>query len=157
MQAPDTPESQARKRQTTRPYVGGAATVVFMLTIGASWLTGPHPVRGEQSSSTKPAVAQSDTASQRFARDIWPLLTRPDASCVACHTKSNPSQLHLTADAQSSYRQLLSEGRLDLHNPSSLLARISSTDPGQRMPPTGMPAWSEADKTRLREFMGTLA
>jgi len=156
MQDPNLPKSQTRKRQNNRPYVAGAATTLFMLLLGASWLT-PHPVQGEQTDLAKPAVAKSDDLSQRFARDIWPLLTRSDASCVACHTKSNPSQLHFPADAQSSYRQLLFEGRLDLHNPSSLLARISSADPGQRMPPAGMAAWSESDKTRLREFMNTLA
>jgi len=156
MQAPNLRKNQTRKRQNNRPYVAGAATTLFLLLIGASWLT-PHPVQGEQTSGAKPAAAKSSDSAQRFARDIWPLLTRSDASCIACHTKSNPSQLHFPADAQSSYRQLLSEGRLDLHNPSSLLARISTTDPGQRMPPTGMPAWSEAEKTRLREFMDALA
>ena len=163
MQDPILSTKQTRKRQNNRPYVVGAATTLFMLLIGTSWLTKPHPVQGEQSGGARPATAKSDESSrhedssQRFARDIWPLLTRPGASCVACHTKSNPSQLHFAADAQSSYRQILPEGRMELHNPSSLLARISSTDPGQRMPPTGMPAWSEADKTRLREFMGALA
>ena len=156
MQALDLSESQKRTRRNTRPYVVGAATTLFVLLLGASWLTEPHPVQGEQGSGARPAAAPGDASARRFARDVWPLLTRPDASCVACHTKANPSQLHFPADAQSSYRQLLSEGRLDLHSPSSLLAHISATDPGQRMPPVGMPAWSEADKTRLREFMAAL-
>ena len=157
MQVSDLPESSARKRRNTRPYVVGTATVAFMLAIGGSWLTKPYPVQGEQAGSVRPAAAQGDALSQRFARDIWPLLTRPDASCAACHTKNNPSQLHFPGDAQSSYRQLLSEGRLDPSSPSSLLARICTADPGQRMPPVGMPPWSEADKTRLQEFMETLA
>ncbi len=156
MQAPGPPKSQERTRRNRRPYVVGAATMLFALLIGTSWLTEPHPVRGEQTSVIKPAPVQGDPTAQWFARDIWPLLTRPDANCVACHTASNPSQLHLPADAQSGYRQLLAEGRLDPRNPSSLLARVCATDPGQRMPPVGMPAWPEADKTRLREFMASL-
>ena len=143
-------------KNQTRRYVAGAATTLFTLLLGVAWMT-PNPVQGQQADGANPSATKGDALSQRFAREVWPLLTRSQASCVACHTQRNPSQLHFPADAQSGYRQLLSEGRLDPHNPSSLLARISSADPGQRMPPTGMPAWSDADKARLRGFMDAVA
>ena len=149
----NTLKNQTRPRKNNRPFVVGAATTVFTLLLGAVWLTKPHPVQGEQAPGATPPAAKDGDLSQRFARDIWPLLTRADANCVACHGKNNPSQLHFPADAESSYRQLLAEGRFDPHNPSSLLARIAATDPGQQMPPTGMHAWSDADKAQLKAFM----
>ena len=142
--------ARTRKPKSPRAYVVGAATTVFTLLLGASWLTVPHPVQGEQG-------AKGTDLSQRFAKDIWPLLTRPDANCVACHGKNNPSQLHFPSDAAGSYRQLLADGRFDPHNPSSLLAHIAATDPGQRMPPMGMPGWSDADKARLQAFMDAVS
>jgi hypothetical protein len=146
-----TPLSQHPRR--TRSVVTGAATTVFLLLLGATWLTQPRSVQGDQAFAAPHVVLTEDNLQKRFTQEIWPLLTRPQASCVGCHTLKNPSQLHFPDDAASSYKQLLSEGRLDPHNPSSLLARIGSTDPVQRMPPAGMPGWTEAEKTRLREFM----
>lgn len=138
-----------------------AFTGVFILLIGWTWLTQPRAVQGEQAPPTKspPAKATPGGSSDlegRFTRDIWPLLSRSQASCVACHTKSNPSQLHFPSDAQSSFRQLVDEGRFDPHSPGALLARITTTDPAQRMPPMGMPAWTSEEKQRLRDFMSAL-
>ncbi|MBV9851734.1 MAG: hypothetical protein JO250_18855 [Armatimonadetes bacterium] len=123
-------------------------------------MTGPRPVQGDQAAAGTPVVsgaADGGDLPRRFTREIWPLLTRPGANCVACHSKGNPSQLHFPADALSSYHQLLTEGRLDPHSPSSLLARVTATDLSQRMPPSGIPAWTEAEKARLRDFMNAVA
>lgn len=132
-------------------------TGAFVLLIGWTWFTQPRPVQGEQATPPKATAGEPSDLEARFTREIWPLLTRSQASCVACHTKSNPSQLHFPADAQSSFRQLVAEGRLDPHSPGSLLARITTADPAQRMPPTGMPGWTEAEQARLRDFMAALA
>ena len=140
-----------------RPRALGALTGVFLLTLGAAWLTQPHPVHGEQARPVPGEQAAAVDLSGRFARDLWPLLTRPGANCVACHGKGSPSQMHLPGDAAGSFRQLLADGRLDAHNPSSLLARVSATDPARRMPPPGMPGWTPAEQARLREFMAALA
>jgi hypothetical protein len=100
-------------------------------------------------------LSDSDTAalSERFQREIWPLLTRANANCVACHNEKNPSQLHFFSDPDSSFKRLFTEGFFDPESPSSILARVSALKPAMRMPPPPAPAWTDAEQATLRAFV----
>jgi hypothetical protein len=106
--------------------------------------------------SSAPNAALPSPMGLRFVKDVWPLLTKPGASCVDCHNAKNPSQLHFPADAASSYQMLLAGGRFKADNPASLLNRVAAPDDARRMPPSGMPGWPEADVAVLRAFMADL-
>ncbi|HLH80003.1 MAG TPA: hypothetical protein VKV29_06940 [Chthonomonas sp.] len=111
--------------------------------------------KGENAAQTKPPSGAGLTPdkiaaySKIFTQQIWPLLKK---DCAPCHMGSNPSQLRLMPDAAATYQLLLTDGHLDPNNPSSLLARVSSTSDTTRMPPPPRHAWSAANIAKLRDF-----
>ncbi|PYI86463.1 MAG: hypothetical protein DME26_08990, partial [Verrucomicrobia bacterium] len=105
------------------------------------------------------ATPNEQLISQRFEKEIWPLLTRETGgkSCVKCHDADNPSELHFFPDTESSYTMLLEKGYLVLDGPDSLLGRILSHNPKKRMPKgKSMKAWPEKDVATLRAFLTDL-
>lgn len=135
-----------RKHSPNRVGLATLTTLVFSSLVGWSVFAQSKP-------AVKPKAALTDATMQaRFEKQVWPLLTRSAANCVACHGKDNPSQLHFPDGAANSYHQMLTEGRLDAHNPASLLARVTATGPG-KMPPAPMPGWSAADIKILRDYV----
>ncbi len=95
------------------------------------------------------------TFSQRFQKDIWRLLTRPESNCVMCHTDKNPSQLHLPKDADTAFKYLLGNNFFDPESPTGLLARINAPKE-RRMPPAPFQAWTEQEIATLNDFIADL-
>jgi hypothetical protein len=96
--------------------------------------------------------AASEALAERFRKEIWPLLTRASGNCVGCHNDKNPSQLHFFNEPDSSFKRLLAEGFFDPDSPTSILARVTASKPGMRMPPPPAPAWTDAEVAALRSF-----
>lgn len=165
MQDPIKEQIRSSFWNRSRSYVASGSTVIMTVVLTAAWLNTSPAVQGDAGSGAARASgslaavrsAAPVDLSDQFTRDIWPLLNKKGASCVACHTARNPSQLHLKPDAVSTYRQLLAEGRFIPGSPTSLLARVSAQDASLRMPPAGLPAWSATDIATLRTFMTAVA
>jgi hypothetical protein len=93
--------------------------------------------------------------SERFQREVWPLLQRGGKDgCVGCHRDGKiVSALHMTGDADKDFRMLLREGFLLKDDAGSLLARVVETDLRRRMPPRKFPGWTAAETKTLRDFV----
>ncbi|MCS6858878.1 MAG: hypothetical protein NZT92_01000 [Abditibacteriales bacterium] len=135
-----------RKREYRRVVLGGLA---FALLVGGwTW--------GAQAPATKLSAGDMKALSQRFQKELWPLLTRPESNCVTCHTDRNPSQLHLPKDADAAFKYLLGNNFFDPDSPTGLLARINAPKE-RRMPPAPFAAWTEREIATLHTFVTDLA
>lgn len=146
-------------REQRRSLPGMALGVTGLLL--AACLTWPNQ-GGGQSKKSKADAAQAMAAyapedvaafSQRFQKDLWPLLSR---NCTGCHTATNPSQLHFTADPEANFKAMLADGHFDPENPASLLARITSPDKSAHMPPEPMKSWTDGEVAVLRAFVNDI-
>jgi hypothetical protein len=95
------------------------------------------------------------TFSQRFQKDLWQLLTRPQSNCVTCHTDKNPSPLHFPKDADTAFKYLLGNNFFDPESPTGLLARINAPKE-RRMPPAPFQPWTEQEIAILNDFIADL-
>jgi len=98
---------------------------------------------------TEDELAQFST---RFKKDLWPLLTRNNNSCVSCHDPEVDSQLHMLEEPDAAFRKLLTEKYFDPQNPSSLHARVKTTEKKKRMPKPPSKAWSDPEMALLKTF-----
>jgi hypothetical protein len=137
----------------------GAWLMTFGLLVASVWGSpyrlSPSPVfgrggRGVRASLLSPQDNRAFAA--RFAKEIWPLITRKESNCLACHSTGSMTPLKLFPDAESSFKTLLTDGHLDAENPGSLLARLSAPDRARRMPPAPNKPWSDAEIQTLRAF-----
>src|SRR5262249_12704896 len=93
---------------------------------------------------------------QRFATEIWPLLSRSEGGCAACHDAKNPSQLHSPPAPASGFARRPAARRFAAGSPTPLIAPITPPAPATRMPPRPAPQWSEHDVAILRSFCADL-
>lgn len=95
--------------------------------------------------------------SARFAKDIWPLMTRDDGGCIACHGEKNKSQYLMAHDAKAAFAKMFAEGHFDQANHASIIERITTTDKTIHMPPVGMKAWTAEEMATLNAFADEVA
>ena len=103
-----------------------SAVVVLMLASFMAWRVWADDVPEPK----QPALEQRTALSERFEKEIWPVLTqdREGKSCVGCHNEENPSSLKFLPDTASNFTMLLDKGFFDPDEPSSLLARARRGD-----------------------------
>src|SRR5215831_16288199 len=147
--------------QTGIRILGGALTAALFVVCGVtpySRASGAGSGQGRPDAAQAAGYTPEDLAafSQRFRADIWPLLTRDESRCTACHTAHNPSQLHFSSDPDHDFRALLADGHFDPESPTSLLGRVTTLEGPTRMPPAPMKRWSDADVAALRAFVNDL-
>src|SRR5205085_734419 len=94
----------------------------------------------------------SRALSERFAKDIWPLLSRKESGCLVCHESKSATPLHLLADPDGTFKTLLVDGHLDSENPGSILARVSAPDKARKMPRPPYKPWTDSEIQTLRGF-----
>lgn len=146
-----------RGRETFVRVLGAALTVGLFVACGF----GPRgwtKQGGKKTEAVSIGLTAEETATftQRFEKDIWPLLIRAESHCTGCHTAANASQLRLSKDADSNFKSLLADGHFDIENPASLLSRITALPGPTRMPPEPFKPWSDDEITRLRAFCNDL-
>ena len=131
-----------------------SAVVVLMLAL----LIACRVWADDVSRPKQPAFEQRTALSERFEKEIWPVLTRDreGKSCVGCHNEENPSSLKFLPDTASNFTMLLDKGFFDPDEPSSLLARVTAPDAEVRMPPKEAPPLDEKDTSLLRAFTGDI-
>ena len=123
-----------------------SAVVALALALFVAWRAGADDtLKPEQ-----PALERQDVLSERFEKEIWPVLAREreGKSCVGCHNDENPSSLKFLPDAASNFIMLLDKGFFDPDEPISLLARVTAPDEKLRMPPQEVPPLDK-DETSL--------
>lgn len=92
--------------------------------------------------------------SERFSKELWPVLQK---SCMGCHGDKNASQLTLPHDSKAAFLLLLSDGRFDAENHSSLDARVTTTDQQILMPPSGTGTLTRTEAALFEKFAEDLA
>jgi hypothetical protein len=96
---------------------------------------------------------------ERFNKEIWPLLERNGKEgCVGCHSTGKVlNTLKLTGKRELDFPKLLREGFFIPGDTGSLLARITSQNRRERMPPPGKgDPWSMDDIELLQRFVTDL-
>ena len=90
--------------------------------------------------------------SERFEKEIWPLMTRGGKQgCVGCHNGKIVADLRLSGDAKKDFAKMLKDGFFLHDDAGSLLARITDKDKTRRMPKDAEP-WNAKDTETLRRF-----
>lgn len=139
---------------------GWALTFVLLLAAGAGLPGAQKPKPTPKKSAALQPVLLSPTDQQafaeRFAKEIWPLLSRSESACLTCHDGKTPNPLRLYTDAGSTFKALLTDGHFDAENPGSILARVSAPDKARKMPPEPHKPWADAEIQTLRTFTDDL-
>jgi len=103
---------------------------------------------GQQATNPQPAEGKSASPEKiDFAHDVLPLLK---THCIKCHTGSEPE-----GEFSMATRELLLTAKVVVpgkSGESKLIARITSKDPDERMPPEGEPL-SEKQMEMLRRWV----
>jgi hypothetical protein len=98
--------------------------------------------------------ADARAFSERFEKELWPVLQR---SCMGCHGEANSSQLLLAKTPHAAFLQLLTEGRFDADNHASLDYRVTTTDQAIVMPPPGMGEMKRSEALLFEKFAEDVA
>jgi mono/diheme cytochrome c family protein len=103
------------------------------------------------------ADADRQVLQERFAKEIWPALQRGGKnSCLNCHGGGGKGAggLRFKGDPAKDFPMLVKEGFLIPDDSGSILARVTSKDKKQQMPPPGRgDPWTKDDIERLRKFV----
>lgn len=92
---------------------------------------------------------------ERFAEDIYPLMTRAEGGCNGCHGPDSGRMLSMGPTGTDTFYRLRSGGFLELGRTNSMLDRVSRTD--ETAMPQGGPYWSQAELNHLSCFVEQLA
>jgi len=124
----------------------------MLAAVALVWTT----VRAQGPSFDKLSAADRAAFTQRFEKEIWPLMQRGGKrSCVGCHSGGIVSALKLSGNPGKDFPMLLKDGFLIPNDAGSLLSRITDGDPERRMPKDGKP-WDAQDVQTLRTFVAEL-
>jgi len=111
---------------------------------------------GQGGKFDKLSEADRKVFSERFQKEVWPLLERGGKDgCAGCHSTKKGS-LRLSGDAAKDFVMLVGDGYLLRNDAGSLLERIVDKDKKRRMPPEGKAGWTEAEVKVLRQFVDDL-
>ena len=91
----------------------------------------------------------------RFESEIYPLLERNVNGCRACHNAESAQTFQVLESPVATFSLLLERDLLDIVDPMSIPARVSSTDEGLRMPQAGH--LDDSEVGRIRRFSEELA
>lgn len=91
----------------------------------------------------------------RFESEIYPLLERSVNGCRACHNGESAQTFQVLESPVATFSLLLERDLLDIVDPMSIPARVSSTDEGLRMPQAGH--LDDSEVGRIRRFSEELA
>jgi hypothetical protein len=86
-----------------------------------------------------------------FAANVYPLMARPTGGCVSCHAPASGRTFLVLADAAQTFARAHDQQLLD-GAPAHLLDRVSTTDPGLRMP-KGLDAWAQSEVAALAKVV----
>ena len=73
----------------------------------------------------------------RFSSEIYPLLSRDENGCQACHRVESPRILQISDSPRATFSLLLEQNLFDTRDPMSIPGRISHDDSDLRMPKVG--------------------
>lgn len=143
-----------------RALAGWGLTAAFLSTLGFAAYAKPTAKAARPKTTTAPSasgiagLSRADTAAleTRFAKEIWPLMSRADAGCTSCHAVKNASQFLMLTDARGAFQKMLVEGHFDPANRASVVERITTTDKNIKMPPVGMKQWTPQEAALLTAF-----
>ena len=135
-----TPLIPRRPPVSARTVSGAALTLGFAAVLGLASLSAPAqnaPKPKPASPATVGGLSQADSQafSDRFTKELWPLMQE---NCVPCHGQKNASQLLLLSDSRAAFSKMLGEGFFDADNHASVLERVATTDKQILMPPPSM-------------------
>ncbi len=91
---------------------------------------------------------------ERFSKDIYPLMSREQNGCKACHFADSPRMFRVLETPRATYSLLLEQELFHLQDPMAIVARLLSGDPEMRMPKAGQ--WTAPEIARLRDFAADL-
>ena len=127
-----------------------------LLLLAAVLLLAVELRAGQVGKFDKLSEADRKAFSERFQKEIWPLLERGGKDgCAGCHATKKGS-LHLSGDPAKDFVMLVGDGYMLRKDPGSMLERIVDKDKKRRMPPDERPGWTEAEVQVLRQFVDDL-
>src|SRR2546430_12655563 len=123
---------QEQPMHTTKLPLGGLLLLaVSLLVAGELRLSG-----AEQGKFDKLSEADRKAFSERFVKEIWPLLERGGKDgCVGCHNGKKVTSLRFSGDAAKDFRMLVADGFMLKGDPGSVLERIVDKDRKLVTPP----------------------
>lgn len=116
-------------------------------------LTACHPDDANKGCAFPEEAATLSHYAQRFECEIYPLMTRNENGCVACHDASSERVMRMGSDGATTFEQLRAGGFLNPTRGGTVLDRVQRSDTLQ-MPLGGQ--WSTEDIERLRQFVEAL-
>ena len=95
--------------------------------------------------SAGPRQAALESLATRFARDVYPLLSRQANGCAVCHNAQSPQLFQVLDSAGATFSLILEHDLLAPEDPMAIPGRLSSADPELRMPKAGDLSKEERD------------
>jgi hypothetical protein len=131
---------------------------LLLLTAALTVTAQLHESRaGQGGKFDKLSAADRQMFSERFQKEIWPLLERGGKDgCVGCHNGKKVTTLRFSGDPAKDFPMLVGDGYMLRKDPGSLLERIIDKDDKRRMPPNGKPGWTDEEVKLLRDFVDDL-
>lgn len=90
----------------------------------------------------------------RFETDLFPLMTRAEGGCQACHYPDSGRMLSMGPTGSDTFYRLRAAGFLELNRNNSMLDRLSRTD--ETAMPSGGPYWTQDELNLLACFVENL-
>ena len=87
--------------------------------------------------SAGPRQAALESLATRFARDVYPLLSRQANGCAVCHNAQSPQLFQVLDSAGATFSLILEHDLLAPEDPMAIPGRLSSADPELRRPVEG--------------------
>ena len=91
-----------------------------------------------------------DRFGERFASEIYPLMSRQVNGCKSCHSGSTKRMFQVLDSPKATFSLILERELLDQQDPMFIIRRLLSKDPELHMPKVGK--WSEEEIERVRSF-----
>lgn len=143
-------------------HVRGPVACGLLVALSALFILSGPQVNGQAGPNfDKLTDADRQAFKERFAKELWPLLTRHKRDgCVGCHAGGKiVSSLRMTGDIDKDFPMLIKQGFFIPNDAGSLLSRMLDKDPKRIMPPPAndpnfkRPHWTEQELAVLRTFV----
>jgi hypothetical protein len=105
--------------------------------------------------SSVPGTVTMASIASDYARVVHPAMLRESSGCVSCHAPTSGRLFKVGADGVETFYAARAAGFFT-DKPGSLLARLTTTDEGTRMP-RGAPAWSAQEIAAVASLTCQLA
>jgi hypothetical protein len=139
--------------RTTGTFARRGMLLATLALAVAAW--GWSTEAGQKSRFDKLTEEDRQAFSQRFEKEIWPLLSRNGKDgCVGCHSSGKivSTLKYKDTNPDKVFRMLLKDGYLLPQDEGSVLYMVSSKNVKERMP-KGQPPWTTGEIATLKKFV----